>query len=71
MQAAEEGLLRRGEAGVRVEQGCVVRDADGATGRPGVYAGGDGANGGKEVVNAVAEGKAAARAIDRRLREGA
>ena len=30
----------------------------------GVYAGGDCVNGGKEVVNAVAEGKAAARAID-------
>ncbi len=57
--------------GVRVEKGCVVRDADGATGRPGVFAGGDGANGGKEVVNAVAEGRAAARAVDRRLREGA
>ena len=45
-------------------------DADGATGCPGVYAAGDCANGGKEVVNATAEGKRAALAIDRALREG-
>jgi len=44
-----------------------VVDADGATGRPKVYAAGDCANGGKEVVNATAEGKRAALAIDRRL----
>ncbi len=36
---------------------------EGATGRPGLFAGGDCANGGKEVVNAAAEGKLAARAI--------
>lgn len=39
----------------------------GALSRPRWYAGGDCANGGKEVVNAVAEGKAAARAIHRQL----
>jgi dihydropyrimidine dehydrogenase (NAD+) subunit PreT len=37
-------------------------DEHGATGRKGWYAGGDCRNGGKEVVNAAAEGKAAARA---------
>ncbi|HEY0135959.1 MAG TPA: FAD-dependent oxidoreductase, partial [Nannocystis sp.] len=56
--------------GVQVEDGRIVVDADGATGRPGVYAAGDCANGGKEVVNAAAEGKRAAQAIDRVLREG-
>ena len=56
--------------GVQVEDGRIVVDAEGATGRPGVYAAGDCANGGKEVVNAAAEGKRAAQAIDRSLRAG-
>jgi len=56
--------------GVQVEDGRIVVDAEGATGRPGVYAAGDCANGGKEVVNAVAEGKRAAQAIDRVLCAG-
>jgi glutamate synthase (NADPH/NADH) small chain len=50
--------------GIRLDGGRIVVDANGFTGRPGWYAGGDCANGGKEVVNAAAEGKAAARAID-------
>ena len=41
----------------------VVDPASGRTGHPRVYAGGDCVNGGKEVVNAVAEGQGAARAI--------
>ena len=41
----------------------VVDPATGRTGHPRVYAGGDCVNGGKEVVNAVAEGQGAARAI--------
>jgi glutamate synthase (NADPH/NADH) small chain len=41
----------------------VVDPATGRTGHPRVYAGGDAVNGGKEVVNAVAEGRDAARAI--------
>ncbi len=41
----------------------VVDPATGRTGNPRVYAGGDCVNGGKEVVNAVAEGRDAARAI--------
>lgn len=45
-------------------RGVVVRDADtGQTNLPKVFAGGDCANGGREVVNAVAEGKKAARGI--------
>ncbi len=61
--------MLQGVSGVAVERGVVVVDAEtGATGRKGWYAGGDCANGGKEVVNAVAEGKRAAIAIDHYLR---
>jgi glutamate synthase (NADPH/NADH) small chain len=43
-------------------RGCVVADAaTGATGNPRVFSGGDCVNGGKEVVNAVADGRNAAR----------
>jgi glutamate synthase (NADPH/NADH) small chain len=46
------------------QRGVVVHDpATGRTNLPKVFAGGDCANGGREVVNAVAEGKKAARAI--------
>ena len=48
---------------LRVEQGLVRTDDHGFTGRVGWYAGGDCVNGGKEVVNAAAQGKTAARAI--------
>jgi glutamate synthase (NADPH/NADH) small chain len=45
-------------------RGVVVRNPDtGQTSIPGVFTGGDCANGGREVVNAVAEGKKAARGI--------
>jgi len=57
------GDLVAGLDGVVVDRGRIVVDEGGATGRPGVFAGGDCANGGKEVVNAVAEGKTAARSI--------
>jgi dihydropyrimidine dehydrogenase (NAD+) subunit PreT len=67
---ARLGAFAAALPGVVVEDGRIVVDADGATGRPGVYAAGDCANGGKEVVNAAAEGKRAAQAIDRALREG-
>ena len=43
-------------------RGCVVADAAiGVTGNPKVFSGGDCVNGGKEVVNAVADGRNAAR----------
>ena len=49
-------------------RGDIARDPlTGATNRPGVFAGGDCANGGREVVHAVAEGRRAARAIHTRL----
>jgi NADPH-dependent glutamate synthase beta subunit-like oxidoreductase len=42
-------------------------DAQHCTGNPKYFAGGDCVNGGREVVDAVAEGMAAARGIDTRL----
>jgi glutamate synthase (NADPH/NADH) small chain len=52
-------------------RGCVAVDAaTGATGNPKVFAGGDCANGGKEVVNAVAEGRDAARGLLARWSSG-
>jgi glutamate synthase (NADPH/NADH) small chain len=51
--------------------GRVVVDDGFRTGNPSVWAGGDCVNGGKEVVNAVAHGKAAAQSIDEVLRSAA
>ncbi len=62
------GALLSALSGVTVDRGRVVTDSHGFTGRKGLFAGGDCVNGGKEVVNAAAEGKAAARAIDRFLK---
>jgi glutamate synthase (NADPH/NADH) small chain len=49
--------------GVRVERGRIVVDEHGQTTNPRYFSGGDCANGGKEVVNAAAEGKRAAQGI--------
>jgi glutamate synthase (NADPH/NADH) small chain len=49
--------------GIQMDKSRVLIDKGGFTGRPKWYAGGDLANGGKEVVNAVAEGRDAALAI--------
>lgn len=55
--------------GLVIEKGRVVVDpTTGQTGNPKYFAGGDCANGGKEVVNAAAEGKRAAKGIDAFLR---
>jgi len=51
--------------------GRVVVDETFRTSNPRMWAGGDCVNGGKEVVNAVAQGRDAARDIDRTLRSGA
>jgi glutamate synthase (NADPH/NADH) small chain len=58
-------LLKRFFPGLKLHpRGMVLRDSKtGATNLPKVFAGGDCANGGREVVNAVAEGKKAARGI--------
>ncbi len=57
------GTMLAKTAGITLDRGRIVTDARGRTGRKGFFAGGDCANGGKEVVNAAAEGKAAAHAI--------
>jgi dihydropyrimidine dehydrogenase (NAD+) subunit PreT len=49
---------------VEVRGGCIVADPEtGQTGNPRYFAGGDCVNGGREVVDAVADGKRSARAI--------
>ncbi|MBR7825639.1 NAD(P)-binding protein [Actinospica sp. MGRD01-02] len=56
-------------ADVRVERGTVAVDPDTlATGRPGVYAGGDAIGGERTATHAIGHGARAARAIDRYLR---
>ncbi len=62
------GELVSSLGGIAVAKGVVQAGADGATGRKGWFAGGDCKNGGKEVVNAAAEGKAAAQGIDHYLK---
>jgi glutamate synthase (NADPH/NADH) small chain len=57
--------------GITVNKGVIQVNAHGFTGRAKWYAGGDCTNGGKEVVNAAAEGNAAARAIDAAIMKGA
>jgi dihydropyrimidine dehydrogenase (NAD+) subunit PreT len=53
---------------IRLAGGCVAVDpATGQTSNPRYFAGGDCVNGGREVVDAVAEGKRAAAGIARRL----
>jgi glutamate synthase (NADPH/NADH) small chain len=60
--------LVEGTGGVRVERGRLRVDPEtGATGVPGLFAGGDCISRGAEIVDAVQEGKTAARGIDRWL----
>ena len=68
-QSKLDGLVS-GLDGIATDRGRVVVDDDRATGRAGYYAGGDCINGGKEVVNATADGKLAAEAIDAWLGAG-
>jgi glutamate synthase (NADPH/NADH) small chain len=57
---------------IQLAGGCVVVDpATGQTSNPRYFAGGDCVNGGREVVDAVAEGKRAAAGIARSLARGA
>ncbi len=57
------GGMLAGLSGINIAKGVVQADEHGFTGRPKWYVGGDARNGGKEVVNAAAEGKQAALAI--------
>jgi glutamate synthase (NADPH/NADH) small chain len=61
----QAGLLKKLFPALELDpRGVVVRNPDtGQTNLPKVFTGGDCANGGREVVNAVAEGKKAARGI--------
>ena len=45
-------------------RGCILADAEGATSRPGVFAGGDAVTGAATVILAMCAGRTAARAID-------
>ncbi len=54
----------------RAWEGVTCDTATGQTGNPKVFAGGDCINGGKEVVNAVADGRNAARTLMARWQTG-
>ncbi len=62
----EDGLVD--QLGLALDpRGTITRDADFATNVPGVYAAGDAARGQSLIVWAIAEGRAVAAAVDRRL----
>ncbi|MGW5476939.1 glutamate synthase subunit beta [Streptomyces sp. NPDC004008] len=66
----EDGLID--QLGIALDaRGTIARDEDFATNVPGVYAAGDAARGQSLIVWAIAEGRAAAAAVDRRLTGGA
>lgn len=68
-QEKQVAFLRQAFPGLAVDsRGVIARDPiTGQTGVPHLFAGGDCANGGREVVNAVGEGKKAAHGIHRFL----
>lgn len=67
---ARQGHLLEGLSGIALDGGRVVVAPGGRTGRARWWAGGDAVNGGKEVVNAVADGRDAARSIHAHLTGG-
>ena len=61
-------LISRTTKGLEVtRRGCLVADENGATTRPGVFAGGDAVTGAATVILAMGAGRSAARAIDEYL----
>ena len=61
-------LISQTTAGLDVtRRGCLVADGNGATSRPGVFAGGDAVTGAATVILAMGAGRTAARAIDEYL----
>jgi len=66
---AHEGLVT--DLGLELDARGNVRAGSYATSRPGVYAAGDARIGQSLIVNAIADGRRAARVIDRRLRQAA
>ena len=66
----EDGLIE--QLGLALDaRGTIARDEDFATNVPAVYAAGDAARGQSLIVWAIAEGRAVAAAVDRRLTDGA
>ena len=62
-------LISKTTVGLEVNRrGGLVADADGATTRPGVFAGGDAVTGAATVILAMGAGRTAARAIDAYLK---
>ena len=58
-------LIAKTTAGLETtRRGCLVADAEGATTRPGVFAGGDAVTGAATVILAMGAGRTAARSID-------
>ena len=63
-------LIARTTAGLETcRRGCLTADGQGATTRPGVFAGGDAVTGAATVILAMGAGRTAAKAIDEYLKE--
>ncbi len=62
-------LIARTTAGLETcRRGCLTADGDGATTRPGVFAGGDAVSGAATVILAMGAGRKAAKAIDKYIK---
>lgn len=62
-------LIARTTQGLETNRrGCITADTDGATSRPGVFAGGDAVTGAATVILAMGAGRKAAAAIDRYIK---
>ena len=62
-------LIARTTSGLETNRrGCITADEDGATTRPGVFAGGDAVTGAATVILAMGAGRKAAAAIDRYIK---
>ncbi len=63
-------MISKATAGLEVNRrGCLVADENGATTRPGVFAGGDAVTGAATVILAMGAGRTAAKAIDEYLHQ--
>ena len=63
-------LISKTTEGLEItRRGCLVADENGATTRPGVFAGGDAVTGAATVILAMGAGRTAAKAIDAYLRQ--
>ena len=62
-------MISRSTAGLETNRrGCLVADENGATTRPGVFAGGDAVTGAATVILAMGAGRVAAKAIDKYIK---